>query len=126
MHGVLSSPNSRASGLADLRGRVRVGRYVATAIEQRAADGAELEYSAARDIAGNPFPLELLAPPVEKRVTTDTDIQTTPRRWLDRLFAGTAATRLGVTMESVQAGAASFPVTTAGASPTSPTRPIGR
>ncbi len=38
-----------------------------------------------------------------------------PRRWLDRLFAETAAMRLGVTMESVPVGAASFPVTTAGA-----------
>ena len=38
-----------------------------------------------------------------------------PRRWLDRLFAGTAAERVGVTMESVGAGVASFPVTTAGA-----------
>lgn len=108
--------DAEARELADLRGRVRMGRYVAAAIEQRAADGAELEYNAARGIAGNRFPLELLAPPVERRATTDTDVQTTPRRWLDRLLAGTAATRLGVTMESVQAGAASFPVTTAGTS----------
>ena len=41
---------------------------------------------------------------------------TTPRTWLDRLFAETAAMRLGITMESVPTGAASFPVTTAGAS----------
>ena len=39
-----------------------------------------------------------------------------PRTWLDRLFAETAAMRLGITMESVPVGAASFPVTTAGAS----------
>ena len=64
----------------------------------------------------------MLAPPkqratrVEARATTDVDTITTPRRWLDRLFAGTVATRLGVTMESVPVGSASYPVTTAGAS----------
>ena len=100
---------------AELRAKVRLGRYVAAAVEQRAADGAEAELNAALGFAGNRFPLELLAPPVETRATTDTDTQTTPRRWLDRLFAETAAMRLGVTMESVPAGVASFPVTTAGA-----------
>ena len=44
------------------------------------------------------------------------DTMTAPRTWLDRLFAETAAMRLGITMESVPAGSASFPVTTAGAS----------
>ena len=108
--------DAEARELAELRGRIALGRYVAAAVEQRSADGAELEYNQARGIAGNRFPLELLAPPpVETRATTDTDTQTTPRRWLDRLFAGTAAERLGVTMESVPAGVASFPVTTAGA-----------
>ena len=98
----------------ELRGKVKLGRYVAAAIEQRAADGAEGEFNAEIGIAGNRFPLELLAPP-EERATTDTDVQATPRRWLDRLFAGTAAAHLGITMESVEAGAASYPVTTAGA-----------
>ena len=101
---------------AELRGKVRLSGYVAAAVEQRSADGAEAEYNAALGIAGNRFPLELLAPPVETRATTDTDTTTTPKRWLDRLFAGTAAERVGVTMESVPAGVASFPVTTAGAS----------
>ena len=41
---------------------------------------------------------------------------TQPRTWLDRLFAETAAMRLGITMESVPVGSASYPVTTAGAS----------
>ena len=101
---------------AELRRKVRLGGYVAAAVEQRSADGAELEYNQSLGIAGNRFPLELLAPPVEHRATTDTDTITMPRRWLDRLFAGTAAERVGVTMESVPAGVASFPVTTTGAS----------
>ena len=100
---------------AELRSKVRMSGYVTAAVEQRAASGAEAEYNAAIGIAGNRFPLELLAPP-EERATSDTSTTTTPRRWLDRLFAGTAAERVGVTMESVPAGEASFPVTTAGAS----------
>ena len=107
---------------AELRNKVKLGGYIAAAIEQRSADGAEAEYNAALGISGNRFPLELLAPPehraarVEVRATTDVDTMTTPRRWLDRLFAGTAAERVGVTMESVPVGSASYPVTTAGAS----------
>ena len=75
--------------------------------------------NAAVGIGANRFPLELLAPPerrAEDRATTDADTMTVPRTWLDRLFAETAAMRLGITMESVPAGSASFPVTTAGAS----------
>ena len=107
---------------ADLRAKVKLTGYVTAALEQRAAAGAEAEFNAALGIAGNRFPLELLARPeqraarTEDRATTDVDTQTVPRRWLDRLFAGTAAQRLGITMESVPVGAASFPVTTAGAS----------
>ena len=111
-----------------LRGRVRVGEYVGAAIDQRMADGAEAELNAALGMRGNAFPLSLLAPaparapararaPGEARATTDTDSQTTQSgRWLDRLFSGTAAERIGITMESVAPGIASFPVTTAGAS----------
>ena len=105
---------------AELRSKVRLGSYVAAAIEQRAAAGPESEYNASLGIAGNRFPLELLAPPpahrAEDRAVTGVDTQTMPRTWLDRLFAETAAKRIGVTMESVPVGAASFPVTTAGAS----------
>ncbi|MCY4454592.1 MAG: hypothetical protein OXC01_21895 [Immundisolibacterales bacterium] len=101
-----------------LRGRVRIGEYVSAAVEQRSAEGAEAEYNAALKIRGNAFPLSLIAPaPVEARATTDTDSQTNQSgRWLDRLFAGTAAERIGVTMESVAPGVASFPVTSTGAS----------
>ena len=110
-------PDAETRELRELRGKIKLSGYVAAAVEQRSADGAEAEFNAARGIAGNRFPLEILAPaPVEQRATTDTDAATTARRWLDRLFAGTAAERVGITMESVPAGVASFPVTTAGAS----------
>ena len=107
--------DGEAAEIRALRSKVRTGAYVAAAIEQRAADGAEAEYNAAIKIAGNKFPLSLLAP-VEERASTTVDTQTMPRRWLDRLFAGTAAERIGVTMESVSDGVASYPITTAGAS----------
>ena len=103
---------------AELRGKARMGRYVQAAIEMRSVDGAEGELNAAVGIGANRFPLELLAPPAQRaedRATTAVDTQMMPRTWLDRLFAETAAMRLGITMESVPAGSASFPVTTAGA-----------
>ena len=106
---------------AELRGKVKLGSYVAAAIEQRSADGAEAEYNAALGFAGNRFPLEILAPPeqraarVEDRQATAVDTATMPRTWLDRLFAGTASQAVGVSMESVPVGKSSHPVTTAGA-----------
>ena len=105
----------------ELRSKARMGRYVLAAMENRSVDGAEGELNAAVGIGANRFPLELLAPPerrvarTEDRAVTAVDTQTMPRTWLDRLFAETAAMRLGITMESVPAGSASFPVTTAGA-----------
>ena len=112
--------DAEARERAALRGKVKLTGYVSAAVEQRSADGAEAEFNAALGIGGNRFPLELLAPPekraaVEQRATTDVDTQTMPRTWLDRLFAQTAAMRLGITMESVPVGASSHPVTTAGA-----------
>ena len=81
----------------------------------RAADGAELEFNQAVGIAANNFPLELLAPPMERRATTDTDSETNQQSWLDRLFATSAAARVGISFRSVAPGIPSFPVTTAGA-----------
>lgn len=116
--GAFGNGDGETAEVRALRGRVRVSEYVAAAVEQRMADGAEAELNAALGLRGNGFPLSLLAPdPVEARATTDTDSQANQSsRWLDRLFAGTAAERIGITMESVAPGVASFPVTTAGAS----------
>ena len=110
----------------ELRGRITLGRYLTAAVEKRAADGAEAEYMGAIEMpvlgpnGGAAFPLELLAPPerraaTEDRANTAVDTATMPRTWLDRLFAGTAAEAVGVTMESVPVGKSSHPVTTAGA-----------
>ena len=106
----------------ELRSKVCMSNYIVAAVEQRAAIGPEHEYNAALGISGNRFPLELLAPPeqraarTEERATTNVDVATMPRTWLDRLFAETAAMELGITMESVPVGSASYPVTVTGAS----------
>ena len=100
----------------ELRKKSKVGNYIVAAIEQRAAVGAEAEFNASLGIGANRFPLEMLAPlEPEKRATSDTDTATMPRTWLDRLFVDSTAAYLGITMESVPSGQASFPVTTAGA-----------
>ena len=98
--------DGEAAEVRALRGRVRIGEYVSAAVEERMADGAESELNAALGMRGNAFPLSLLAPaPVEARATTDTDSQTNQSgRWLDRLFAGTAAERIGITMGKRCAG----------------------
>ncbi len=103
---------------AELRGRIRLGNYLLAAVRNETLAGPEAEYNAAMEMRSGDFPLELLAPAeerAEERATTGVDTTVQPRRWLDRLFAQTAAQRLGITMESVGAGVTSYPVTTAGA-----------
>ena len=102
--------------IRSLEGKAQFSDYVSAALEMRGVkDGAASEFNAALGLGGNQFPMQKLAPSeVEIRQTTDTDTATIPRRWVDRLFYGTAAARLGITFESVPAGIASFPVTTAG------------
>ena len=118
-------PERRAAGegdgedreRAELRSRVELRSYVEAALEARAVDGVAAEFNAAIGVGAHRFPLELLDDGREVRAATDVDAgPTTPRRWLDRVFADTAAMRIGVTMESVGPGIASYPVTTAGPS----------
>ncbi len=94
---------------------VGFGDYIRAALKMRSADGAAGEWNAAHGIGPRQFPLSILAPaPVQMRQTTAVDGQANQRRWLDRLFATSAAARLGITMESVPAGVASYMTTTAG------------
>ena len=99
-----------------LRGRVRVGAYLESVLEERALDGPEAELNAALKIPPGRFPMELLAPAPEVRATTDTDSATMQGTWLDRLFSETAAMALGISFRSVEPGISSYPVTTAGPS----------
>ena len=104
--------------IRSLEGKAEFFDYFDAAKEMRSLrDGAALEFNQALGLGSDQFPLQKLAPSVEElemRQTTDKDTATIPRRWVDRLFFGSAAARLGMTFESVPAGVASFPVTTAG------------
>ena len=104
--------------IRSLEGKAEFFDYFDAAKEMRSLrDGASLEFNQALGIKSDQFPMQILAPSVEeleKRQTTDKDTATIPRRWVDRLFYGSAAARLGMSFESVPSGVASYPVTTAG------------
>ncbi len=123
------APDSEDRERSELRSKIRLGRYLLTAMRGGNIDGAEAEYNASREMRSEDFPLELLAPlpaPETRSETRESEDRATvaltvtpnvmPRRWLDRLFAQTAAQAIGITMESVAPGVASYPITTAGAS----------
>ena len=100
-----------------LERRARVRRYVAAQVLNHRLDGAEAELNGALKMAGEGFPLRLLAPKDrEVRTTTDSDAGASQSTWVDRLFADSMAQRLGITMPRVASGEATFPVMTAGAS----------
>ena len=97
--------------LRSLSRRVRIGNYVRSAMEGAGVGGAEAEFNEALGLKRpHAFPLRLLAPGAEQRNTTDADGMATQASWLERLFAESAAMAVGITMESVAPGAASFPV----------------
>lgn len=103
--------------LRQLQERVRVGRYMTAAVQDRRLDGAEAEFNEARGIADTgivQLPFELLAPAevrTEHRADAPVNIGPTmsdplrPGRWLSRLFSPTRAGYLGITTESVASGA---------------------
>ena len=103
----------------ELTGRASLARYAQASIEMRAIDGAEAELNQELGISGHgAFPLALLAEDgVEDRATTDANTSVSPRGWLDRLFADTGASDVGITFETVASGKTSHPVTTAGPDP---------
>ena len=106
--------DSEAREFQELRGKVGLTRYIEAASEKRSVDGAELEFNQALRVGAHRFPLQILAP-VEERAKTGIDTVSPPVRWLDRLFSAAAAARVGVTFESVEPGAKSYPIITAGA-----------
>ena len=102
----------------ELRSKVDFGRYVQGALTGGGiTHGPELELNQHLGIAENLFPLELLAGPLETRAKRDGDAEASQGTWLDRVFAGTAADRVGISFRSVSPGVAAYPVTTAGGGP---------
>ncbi|MCY4360812.1 MAG: hypothetical protein OXE42_01305 [Gammaproteobacteria bacterium] len=115
----LFDDDGEAAEIRQIKGRALVQNYAIASMERRAIKGAEAELNAALKIdRPDRVPLILLAgAEPETRSTTDVSTSTSPRRrWLDRLFAGTAAAHLGITMDSVGTGVASYPVVQAGGS----------
>ena len=102
----------------ELRAAVHFGRYIGAAMSGTGiTTGAEAELNEHLGLAANQFPMDLLAPPIEVRALRDGDADVMARSWVDRVFADSAAMRLGITFESVPAGVAAFPITTAGGNP---------
>ena len=105
--------------LRELRQNVHFGKYIAAAMAGGGVhNGPELEYNQHLGIAANYFPMEMLAPkPLETRAARDGDAMASQASWLDRVMAGTAAERMGVSFRTVAPGVSNFPATTAGGSP---------
>ena len=102
----------------NLRANVNFSRYVAAALGGRAVgNGPELELNQHLGIADGYFPLELLGGNLETRALRNGDADTAQMTWLDRVFNGTAAERVGISFRSVSPGVSAYPVTTAGGSP---------
>ena len=110
------SPEDRE--LVELRGKVDFGKYVGAALAgMPIMGGPELEYNQHLGLAANYFPLELIgAGLLEARAIRDVDGAAGQATWLDRVFAESAAARLGITMPVVNPGIAAYPVLSAGAS----------
>lgn len=104
--------------LAELRSRVDFGEYLRAALAGRGViAGAELEYNQHLGLAEDFFPMDIMARDMETRAARDGDSRTNQGTWIDRVFERTAASRLGVTMRSVNPGVVSIPQTTAGGAP---------
>ena len=108
--------------LLELRSQTDFGRYIAAAMTGGGVrSGAELEYNQARNIPEDRFSLELLTRDLgvelETRAAVDGDAKTNQGSWVDRLFADSAASRLGISFPSISPGVASLTLSPRGAGP---------
>ena len=105
--------------MESLRGRVDFGNYVRSALAGGGGlAGAELELNQELNIPADYFPLSIMgrSGQLETRAKRDGDAEASQGTWLDRVFAMSAAERLGISFRSVSPGVAAYPVTTAGGS----------
>ena len=101
----------------ELRSKINFGRYIGAAMAGTGiVGGAEAELNEHLNLEPNQFPMDLLAPPVEQRAARDGDADVVARSWVDRVFADSAAMRIGINFESVPPGVTAHPVLTAGGS----------
>ena len=104
------------SEIRQMMAKASFGQYVAASGARRGVSGLEAELNTALGMGELDFPMALLAPP-ETRAAIDGDANANVSNWLDRVFVDSAAAHVGVSMRSVPAGIAAFPVTTAGPTP---------
>ena len=98
------------SKLAELRESVDLTKHVKAALAGAVVQtGAEAEYNAEMKIEAGWFPLDLLTRQAEERAKRDGDGMASQATWLDYLFAGTAAERLGISFRPVGSGTHSVP-----------------
>ena len=98
------------SKLAELRESVDLTKHVKAALAGTVAQGGpEAEYNDEMKINAGWFPLDLLTRQAEERAKRAGDGMASQATWLDYLFAGTAAERLGITFRPVGSGTHSVP-----------------
>ena len=101
--------------LRELRDRVQLGEYVNAAAAGVGVTGAAWELNQALGMRQDQFPLELMVrDDVETRAARDGDAMAMQGTWLDRVFAMSAAERVGISFRNVMPGVATYPATTAG------------
>ena len=104
----------------ELRGRARVGDFLAAFIEGRSVDGASAEYRSAEGMAGYEIPLDLFEPIAGRVVETrevsgapgDTPVDASPVQ--PYIYARGAIAFLGVDLVTVNPGMHMFPSLTTG------------
>ena len=116
---VESRNDSEGREFRELLSNADFGRYVAAAMSRQGiGDGPELELNQHLGLAANYFPMRMLAgPEPEHRAAIDGDAGAMQGTWLDRVFEGTAAERVGISFRPVAPGIAAYPVTSAGGAP---------
>lgn len=117
-------PDGEEKELYQLEQKASLSNYIRASMGEITLDGAESEFKEAMKSADGQIPLaaitprDELEPETEKyadavSATTATTL-TRPKGWLDRLFAGEAASHLGIRPMSVQPGEEVYPLTTGG------------
>ena len=119
---VRTEEDSEGRELNELRNAVSFETYMKAAMAGHGVfQGAEAEFNSELGIAEDHFPLEILTrddtDDLETRAAVDGDAGRNQASWIERLFAGTAAQALGVTMPSVGAGISAYPVLGSNANP---------
>ena len=107
---VITETRQYDSKLAELRASVDLEKHVKAALAGTIAQGGpEGEYNTELKIEAGWFPLDLLTRNLEERAARDGDGAASQATWLDYLFAGSAADRVGVSFRPVASGTHTVP-----------------